>query len=317
MKRLALPLLLAAVSLAAAGCARLASVTTAGLMVRAPNRTDPRSYTANRPPLDPRTGNVDGQFRVPVGPPPAELLVSILDTRKPDRPPAGTILLIHGAYGSSEDMAGPARRLADAGYRTVLVDLRGHGRSTGDRITYGVRESADMSQVLDYLQRQGLLVGNLGVYGFSFGAATAVQLAGRDPRVRAVVALAPYSSLESVARDLMPTRLPGGRFYADQAWIERTLSEAGRDAGFDYHQANAAGAIPRTRANVLLVHGADDHFVEPHNSVELYRAGYGHTKIVVIDGANHDDLIRDDSGMAASMAVDWFDRWLAGRAPGG
>ena len=52
-----------------------------------------------------------------------------------------------------------------AGYRAVLVDLRGHGRSTGKYLTYGVQEAQDISQVIDALEQQQLIAGEIGVLG--------------------------------------------------------------------------------------------------------------------------------------------------------
>src|ERR1019366_1135872 len=49
----------------------------------------------------------------------------------------GTIFLLHGYSLSKEFMLPWGLTLAQAGYRVVLVDLRGHGHATGDRIYFG------------------------------------------------------------------------------------------------------------------------------------------------------------------------------------
>src|SRR5262249_34114716 len=65
------------------------------------------------------------------------------------RAPRGTVVLLHG-YGIAQfGMAPWALRLAEEGWRCVLVDLRGHGKSTGRRIYFGIREASDLSQLLD------------------------------------------------------------------------------------------------------------------------------------------------------------------------
>src|SRR5207244_1942766 len=64
-----------------------------------------------------------------------------------------TVVLLHG-YGVAQVARAPwAVRLAQEGWRCVLVDLRGHGKSTGRRIYFGLRESRDLSQLLDRLAR--------------------------------------------------------------------------------------------------------------------------------------------------------------------
>jgi dipeptidyl aminopeptidase/acylaminoacyl peptidase len=192
-----------------------------------------------------------------------------------------------------------------------LVDLRGHGYSTGDWISYGVRESEDLSQVLDYLQQSGLVEGDIGAYGFSYGAATAIQLASRDDRIRAVVAVAPFSSLRQAAGHLMRTRLPCAKLYVTDQWIDQTLRGAGRRVGLDLREVRPMDAIRQTEAMVLLVHGSDDDFVKPDHSMRLHASAPDRSHVALIDGADHTAASRDTTGAVASLSVAWFNRWLA------
>jgi dipeptidyl aminopeptidase/acylaminoacyl peptidase len=173
-----------------------------------------------------------------------------------------------------------------------------------------VQESADVSQVIDVLQRNGLLTDGLGVYGYSFGAATAIQLAARDRRVQAVVAIAPYSSLDDATRHIVRSRMPGAAMFADERWIAEMVREAGREARFDARTVSPAAAIRKTRAQVLLVHGDADNLVPPHHSLLLHRAALGHSRVVFLRGADHGDLIGKKTGTVMSLAVAWFNRWM-------
>src|SRR5215831_9206830 len=95
------------------------------------------------------------EIRVDVGPPAASLSLQIVEPRSA----AGTVFVLHGIRAAKQWMRGWGTMLADAGYRAVLVDLRGHGRSTGDFMSYGVVEARDLSQALDALERRGLVTG--------------------------------------------------------------------------------------------------------------------------------------------------------------
>jgi pimeloyl-ACP methyl ester carboxylesterase len=297
------------------GCARLASVTAAKLMVQAPNMLDPRIALDNLQPVHSPENGFDQRFWVSVGPPSANLLVSTIEPRALDVHPIGTILVLHGSYYRSKDMLVPAKSFASQGYRSVLVDLRGHGQSTGDTITWGVREAADLTQVIDVLERRGLLVGGLGVYGYSFGASTAIYLAGSDPRIQAVVALAPYSSLRDAARHIVRTRVPGGRWFADEQWISNTVQEAGREARFTPETVNMITAIQRTQAKILLVHGDSDDLVPPYHSLLLREAAPSRSHLVLLRSTNHNDLIGKKVSTAISFAKHWFHRWLPESSP--
>lgn len=210
-------------------------------------------------------------------------------------------------------MLGVARQLSQDGYRAVLVDLRGHGGSTGGWLTYGVREAKDLSQVIDELERRRLLAGKLGVYGISYGATTAIHLAGVDSRVDAVVAVAPFSSMREEVPHYMRMLLPGvGNLIPDQT-IQQAIDAAGRDGGFDPNRADAALAIQQTTAPVLLIHGTDDELVPKSHSLRIHNAARDHSKVVLVPGTGHIGIWFDPTGDVKVHTREWFDHWLAAK----
>ena len=243
-----------------------------------------------------------GEVRVAVGPPPAELSIAVVDTPNP----RGTVFVLHGIRDAKESMSGWAAMLANAGYRAVLVDLRGHGRSTGDTLSYGVRESADLSQVLDALTARKLVVGRVGVMGHSYGAATAIQWAGRDPRVEAVIAVSSFASLRAVVPGYVILPLPS-------SFVNRVVDQAGERAGFDPDAASPVDAIGRTRAAVLLIHGRADGRIPPWHSERIYAAGLGHAELVLVDGEGHDSVTGSPRTRLAERTAQWFGEHLAAR----
>lgn len=164
----------------------------AEMIVSAPNRLNPLVGPQNPlPPVELLTG-ASKSFLVTVGPPEATLSVSIVEPPDTAKEPKGTIIVLHGIVARGVWMMKTAKMLAKSDYRVVLVDLRGHGRSTGKYLTYGLQEAKDLSQVINVLEEQNLVAGKLGVYGVSYGATTSIHLAGQDPRIGAVVAVAPF-----------------------------------------------------------------------------------------------------------------------------
>ena len=100
--------------------------------------------------------------------------------------PRGTVILLHG-YGLAQfSMAPWALRLAEEGWRCVLVDLRGHGKSTGKEIYFGTHETNDLSRLLDRMQADGELKGPVAAMGESVRRRAVVALGGggspRDQR---------------------------------------------------------------------------------------------------------------------------------------
>jgi pimeloyl-ACP methyl ester carboxylesterase len=237
------------------------------------------------------------ELRVEVGPPQASLSLELVDPASPA--PQGTVFVLHGIRDTKASMRGWGRMLAASGLRAVLVDLRGHGRSTGDWLSYGVVESRDLTQALDALTARGLVVPPVGAMGISYGAATAIEWAGIDPRVAAVVAVAPFASLRAVVPGYVPVQLP-------PSFLNGAVDLAGALGGFDPDDASPATAITRTRASVLLIHGDADARIPFWHSEVIAAAGRGHAELVIVKGAGHNSIPSDPDGTIARRAPAWF-----------
>jgi pimeloyl-ACP methyl ester carboxylesterase len=250
---------------------------------------------------------LDQTFRVPVFHPRASIFVGVLE---PKVKPKGTILILHGFRNAIGWVMVQARHFADAGYRTVLVDLRGHGGSTGQFITYGVVEASDLSQVLDVLEKHKRLAGRVGVWGASMGASTAIQLAARDRRVETVVAVMPYASLRKVVPDLVRLGLPVVGWLMTDQHIQSVVDRSATEAGFDPDDADTLVAIEKTKVPIFILHGTWDQIVSVEHSRELHEIDPERIKLELLPGHGHLSLGLDPDGTVRRRSVGWFDRHL-------
>ncbi len=250
---------------------------------------------------------VSAHRRVVVGSPPASLSLFVVEPRGGQ--PRPTVLVLHGIRDSKLSMLGWGRRLAEAGHRALLVDLRGHGGSSGRHLSYGVRERRDLAQLLDALDERG----PVGVLGHSYGAATALQLAAHEPRVSAVVAVASFTRLREVARLYVRRYLDGLAPLIPAREIQRRVDQAGSEAGFDPDEASPLEAVRRGRAAILLLHGAEDRSIPAAHSRELYAAARGPKRLVVIAGEGHNSVMADRRGVLREEAMRWLARFLPAR----
>lgn len=302
--------LLMALLLASASWQALGTEPLAEVIASVPNRINP--WPADTNPLPPieRLLGVDQQFWVKVGPPEASLSVSLVESRVKGQTPRGTILMLHGVLDRSAQMLPAAWGMAESGYRAVLVDLRGRGRSSGKYMTFGLQEAKDLSQVIDEIERRGLLAGKLGVYGISYGATTSIHLAAVDRRVRAVVAIEPFSSAREEVPHFARVVAPGiGSLISDKTYQD-SLDEAGRIAHYDPDQADAVKAIRQTSAPVLLMHGANDWIVPHEQSERLHAAALDHSELILVPYLGHVAMWVDPGGQVAQRSHAWFDRWI-------
>jgi len=200
--------------------------------------------------------------------------------------PRGTIVLLHG-YGLAQFSMLPwALRLAEAGWRCVLVDLRGHGQSTGPQIYFGTRETGDLSQLLDALARDQKLTGPVSVVGESYGAALALRWKTVEPRVQSVVVLAPYASLSNAVLNIR-------REYA--GWVPKVIIKSGLKQlpsvlDIPADELDTTTVLKRRPVPALFVAGAEDKIVPEREVEELCALAAPGSEIVIVPDATHEAL---------------------------
>ena len=223
---------------------------------------------------------------------------------EPPGPPRGTVMLLHGIRSNKERHLPAARDYAARGFRTIAVDSRGHGESSGRYLTYGVEESEDLRALADALARESLLAEPLVVVGSSYGAATAIQYAALDSRVDLTIALASFASLEEVVPAYVEWILGPLAVLVPDGVVVDVLAESARVAEFDPADACPRCAAARLTAPLRLVHSEDDERI-PLAHARAIAAAAPDAELVVLHGASH-----GETGGASGVRTA-VDRWLA------
>jgi pimeloyl-ACP methyl ester carboxylesterase len=87
------------------------------------------------------------------------------------------VILLHGGLGHSGNWSYQVPALVRSGYRAIVIDSRGHGRSTRDARPFSYELMAsDVLAVMDALHLE-----KAGLVGWSDGACTALILAAKAP----------------------------------------------------------------------------------------------------------------------------------------
>lgn len=212
--------------------------------------------------------------------------------------PLGTMIILHGLGESKANYLTVGENLAKKGYDVLLIDLRMHGRSTGEYITCGAKEKRDVKTVVDALTKEGKITAEpLYVVGVSFGGATGIQYAAIEPKVRGVLAVAAWKDTVSKARrDL--------GLLADKKKLASALEEAGKLADFDPMTTSALRDIPKIKGDVYLVHGLlDISGVPVEESQTLFTAA---------DEPKRLHIITPGPEQVALMLI--WEQWLADQA---
>jgi uncharacterized protein len=189
------------------------------------------------------------------------------------------VIMLHGFGGARAEVVGAAPIFWNRGCDLLLYDSRGHGDSSPALLTFGVHERQDLKLAIAWLgKRSGLGHKRIGLIGWSYGAASAIQAAAEVPNIAFVVADSSYSSLEDIAR-----------VQADKqfgAWakifVPGATKIAGLRAGFDPGKASPVAEIRKVRAPVLLIHSRQDGFTPYQHSEKIYAASNkARTRLVI------------------------------------
>jgi len=201
----------------------------------------------------------------------------------------GLVIEAHG-YKENRDSEPPslpvAAALHRAGFTVLMFDFRDEGRSPGREVTVGLYEQRDLLGAVDYARKLGYR--RIGIIGYSMGASTALEVAGTDPAVRAVVADSPYADLSRLLRNHLTfwSHLPAWPFTPEIIWELRTFLGLHPGRADPLHDLRHAGKLP-----ILLIAGTADRTVPVRNSHWLYRElereHDPNAKLWIVRGAKH------------------------------
>lgn len=200
--------------------------------------------------------------------------------------PRGTVILLHGYSMDQRRMIPWAFRLAEEGWRCVLVDLRGHGKSSGKQIHFGLVETQDLTQLLDALDRDGQLAKPVAALGESYGAALALRWKSVETRVENVVAIAPYAEL---SRAILNIRDHNASFVP-KILVKAGLKHLPEVLNCDPAQLDTTTVLEKSQLPALFVAGENDNIAPPNDVRRLEALATNSSQLLIVPRASHEAL---------------------------
>ena len=214
--------------------------------------------------------------------------------------PRGTVLMAHG-YRSTMliDFHLAFELFHRLGMNILVPEQRTHGQSGGKYITFGVKESRDMYNWLEFHDKK-LGKSPIVLYGISMGASTMLYLADKilPGDVRGIIAdcgfTSPAQIISSVYRRVI--RLPA----RISLWMTSLLAKI--FAGFGLWEKDTRKILKESRYPVLLIHGGNDGFVPCEMTKQAFAVCKEPKKLLIVENADHGLSFVVD-GMAYTAAI--------------
>ena len=201
------------------------------------------------------------------------------------------VILLHGGLGHSGNWGYQVPALIGSGYRTVLVDSRGHGRSTRDLRPFSYELMAsDVLAVMDALHLE-----KAAVVGWSDGACIALILAMKAPaRIAGVFFFGCNMDPSGTKEIAQPNPI------IDRCFSRHAQDYAKLSATPDQFNAfaEAVGQMMKTQPNysardlgdihlpVAIVQSEHDEFIKPEHAEYLARSIPG-AESILLPGVSH------------------------------
>lgn len=206
------------------------------------------------------------------------------------------VVLLHGGLGHAGNWGYQLSALVDSGYRVLLIDSRGHGRSTRDArpFTYE-RMAADLLAIMDAVKWP-----KSALVGWSDGACTALVCAMQNPeRVTGVFFFACNMDPSGTLPFTENTRIERcfSRHARDYAELSATPDQfenfvAAISTMMKTEPNYAAEDLAQISVPVAIVHSEYDEFIKPEHAEYLARTIPGAEFILLRDVSHFAPLQR-------------------------
>ena len=195
------------------------------------------------------------------------------------------ILMVHGISNNKEKMFKRAVEFDKLGYNLLIIDLRGHGESEGEFVTYGLKESLDILLWNRYLYIKHP-ESSVILYGVSLGAASVMMATNNhlDSNVKCVVEDCGYSSFYEELDHVLK------RDYKLQAtgMVLKIYNNMMKERfGFTFEDISPKMCLENNEIPILFVHGMEDDLVPFEMATILYNHNKGEKKYYPVPEAKH------------------------------
>ncbi|MCB0477836.1 MAG: alpha/beta fold hydrolase [Crocinitomicaceae bacterium] len=196
------------------------------------------------------------------------------------------VVLVHGIRSRKENYYQIVDGIASNGFDVIVFDQRCHGESEGEYCTFGVKESEDVRQLIQFASEE-FHIQKFVLWGQSLGGSVVIQSMNKDDRIIAGISESTFTDYQTIAKEYIQNKLP---LFPD-AVCDYASKIGAENAGFDPNEASTIEAAEKIRKPILIVHGTEDENINFKYGKQIYESIPSREKqFIPIQGAGHNNL---------------------------
>jgi pimeloyl-ACP methyl ester carboxylesterase len=224
-----------------------------------------------------------------------------------DRPATRKVVVLCPGYGRSKsDLLGVGTRLWKAGFNVLMFDFRDQGESDPAIATIGHFETDDLESALDYVLWR-MPEAEIGVLGYSMGAAVGIMTTARRHEIRALVSDSSFADLRQVLRMVFKqlTHLPPSpsmELAELLVWVR---------AGYRISSVRPVDHVGQIAPRpILIIHGDCDVIAPVADAHALYAAAGEPKELWLTPDIGHCGTYFLDREVYVNRVTGFFEKWL-------
>ena len=199
------------------------------------------------------------------------------------------VILLHG-YSTNKSYVNDAGDMFKKwGYSVLSIDLRGHGRSSGNTTSFGMKETDDLEQAYNFAKQKGYP--KVIVYGVSLGASICIKATGEGKiHPNAIIADMPFGDLHHHFK--ARAKIAG---FPAEPFAVLTTFWVGVERGFNAFSYNIPAYAKKLSCPVLQQWGDKDQYVSKEETESVFsNLGSKNKKLVIYPNVDHDSFLNTD-----------------------
>lgn len=195
------------------------------------------------------------------------------------------VIYLHGNSSSRMEGKKMAFYLLNKGIDLFVFDFPGSGKSEGEYISLGYHEKEDVRVIVDFVEKLPG-VGNIGIWGRSMGAATALLYSYNDERIKAQCVDSPFAEFRELSIQLCKKEINLPEFIINSVlyFLKKTIKKKN---DMDIDQLRPIDYAEISKTPTFFIHAMKDELIPYSHTLRIYEKYAGKKSINIVEGCHN------------------------------